>query len=1263
MVVPVRVKFRFRVLRTIKFTIMSYKNFLEMALTREIIVYSALDDPMVSSRRNIIVDTGSGATIGNISLFKNFKKVSGETGNINLMGAFGTGSAKPLGSILIALDIDGVFKEIKMHLVQNPNFELILGNPDIKKLRLTINEDGVFTPGGRSFGNSLQTNISRVVQGENIFKISISKTSKLSAIETGPGIFESHESGLVETDGNVPTEIKDFTVDLPTIPRPSDSKISLLERKKLINNAFNKNSMGIDQTVPEHIREKTLNLLERFCNCISVGGNDIGAVPRSDWEFRQEFTQPPTPIKVYRVSPHKKSIICEEINNLKKCGVVQNFKTDIVTTAIITVRKKDGSLRCCCDLRAVNKYTRPSNIRLSRLDDILDKLVGHNFYNSFDCAKGYWQLKIAKSQYKFFTFQCPLCLEILCFTRSVMGAKNSGLIFSQMIQSLIVGDLNECLFTYIDDGFQIINDFDSGLRVLETIFKRLAAYNMKIGLKKIKLFNKVIEAFGHKVSLEGRAPLDDRVLALKNIEIPKSKNALLSALAAYNYYRQHIRNFAQLSAELYGMTGDKSKYDQSQVDFLWSKLRDSLCDVIMLYRPDYDREFILQTDASDYGIGGVLSQEYENNNRKIVGVFSKKLTKTQSLWAIASKELYGIKMGLANFEHYLTGTPVVIETDNNCCYWLLKIRIDGVEISNKIPAVRSLLYISTFAYSVRHTKGDDPSFRLADYLSREGLGIGEKSRFIMGKNSKEALIKIKGLIEGTEEYKEVPIFQINVDRDLKPLVDRHVLGVPKVKLDEMIILAQKDSKEIRALVQNPKGKYRVRNGILYVESVRGLLLVCPKHYSETFLKYIHEMDHYSGRKMVTMVNTSDVFVYNLYKTIVNVVFGCNICGPAKNVIKGKTVARSVARPKGVFDILHVDLTLIGGLHILGVVDSFSHFVIFRALRDGTSKSIKEELLTIFCTFGLPTSVVCDNGRNLNSETLLEFYKIFGITISNSTVYNSTGNSLIELQFRRLQERTRTLGLEFNSQNINAQLAIFAYKINLEIRTERGNVSPFEIMFSRFSPWVMQIPDISQIREFSLEKGVKQLYKDSVEIRDKVFKSIQDKRDKIGDFQEKQENFLKGDKVRIRNFGKKGDKKKLFRPWEENFWIVTKRIPFTNTVIIKEIVSDVGFQPRYKKLHIKFLKKVKHFKLSGHNDYVPESVRTTYPEPSDLANEDGSRKDNKSSIKDQTTEALTNKKMISMKSSSKQKGAYKTATPGHHRMTLRSKNKNNLKNTF
>ncbi len=128
----------------------------------------------------------------------------------------------------------------------------------------------------------------------------------------------------------------------------------------------------------------------------------------------------------------------------------------------------------------------------------------------------------------------------------------------------------------------------------------------------------------------------------------------------------------------------------------------------------------------------------------------------------------------------------------------------------------------------------------------------------MGKNSKETLIKLKALIEGTQEYKEVPIFQINIDHDLKNIMDKHVLGVPKVKLNEMIILAQKDSREIRALVQNPKGKYRVRNEILYIESVRGLLLVCPKHYSETFLKYVHEVDHYSCRKMVTLINTSDI---------------------------------------------------------------------------------------------------------------------------------------------------------------------------------------------------------------------------------------------------------------------------------------------------------------------------------------------------------------------------------------------------------------------
>ena len=155
-------------------------------------------------------------------------------------------------------------------------------------------------------------------------------------------------------------------------------------------------------------------------------------------------------------------------------------------------------------------------------------------------------------------------------------------------------------------------------------------------------------------------------------------------------------------------------------------------------------------------------------------------------------------------------------------------------------------------------------------------------------------------------------------------------------------------------------------------------------------------------------------------------------------------------------------------------------------------------------------------------------------------------------------------------------------------------------------------------------------------------------------------FLKGDKVRIRNFGKKGDRKKLFRPWEENFWIVTRRVPFTNTVELKEIVSDVGFQPRYRKLHIKFLKKVKNFKLGGQDDYMPESVRTTYPEPSDLANEDGSRKDNKSGVNRKTAKTLANKNPPSIESQNKQKGDTKTATPGTHQMSLRSRNRKNYK---
>ena len=72
----------------------------------------------------------------------------------------------------------------------------------------------------------------------------------------------------------------------------------------------------------------------------------------------------------------------------------------------------------------------------------------------------------------------------------------------------------------------------------------------------------------------------------------------------------------------------------------WPILIKATSDVIQIQKPDYTKPFILSTDASEYGMGMVLTQATDNNGRVIIGCNSQGLSKSEKLWAIAQKELY-----------------------------------------------------------------------------------------------------------------------------------------------------------------------------------------------------------------------------------------------------------------------------------------------------------------------------------------------------------------------------------------------------------------------------------------------------------------------------------------------------------------------------------------------------------------------------------------------------------------------------------------------
>lgn len=103
-------------------------------------------------------------------------------------------------------------------------------------------------------------------------------------------------------------------------------------------------------------------------------------------------------------------------------------------------------------------------------------------------------------------------------------------------------------------------------------------------------------------------------------------------------------------------------------------LKKALCGAPVLSNPNFGREFILQTDASDRGVGAVLSQVGEDKLERPVAYFSRKLLPREVKYSTIEKECLAIKLGVEAFRVYLLGRNFVIQTDHRSLVWLDKLK-------------------------------------------------------------------------------------------------------------------------------------------------------------------------------------------------------------------------------------------------------------------------------------------------------------------------------------------------------------------------------------------------------------------------------------------------------------------------------------------------------------------------------------------------------------------------------------------------------------
>ncbi len=190
--------------------------------------------------------------------------------------------------------------------------------------------------------------------------------------------------------------------------------------------------------------------------------------------------------------------------------------------------------------------------------------------------------------------------------------------------------------------------------------------------------------------------------AVKNMPLPQTKKDVRTFLGHMGYYRTFIPQYASIASPLTDLT---RKTAPNRViwtpacQFAFEKLTSLLSTAPVLHAPDFDREFVLQTDASDREVGAVFSQVDEKGEEHPLAYFSRKLLPREERYSTIEKECLSIKLAIQAFRVYLQGTAFTVQTDHRALEWLDRVK------DNNARLTRWSLFLQPFEYRVRYRPG------------------------------------------------------------------------------------------------------------------------------------------------------------------------------------------------------------------------------------------------------------------------------------------------------------------------------------------------------------------------------------------------------------------------------------------------------------------------------------------------------------------------------------------------------------------------------
>jgi len=309
-------------------------------------------------------------------------------------------------------------------------------------------------------------------------------------------------------------------------------------------------------------------------------------------------------------NPAMQGIIDDEVREMERAGVIEPSQSPW-SSPIVIAKKKDGRPRFCIDFRKVNEVLYKDAYPLPQVEATLDKLRGARYLSTIDLKNGYWQVPLAAESRPVTAFTVP-GRGLMQFRVMPFGLHSAPATFQRLLDTVLGPALEPHVFVYLDDIIIVSATLDDHLRHLTEVFERLRRAKLRINPDKCRFAADQLRYLGHMVTPEGIHTDPEKTEAITRIPPPRNVREVRQFLGMLSWYRRFLENFSVRARPLTRLTSKKQKWQWTdKEENAFTSLKAALTTAPVLACPDFTKTFVLQTDASNIGLGAVLTQHHE----------------------------------------------------------------------------------------------------------------------------------------------------------------------------------------------------------------------------------------------------------------------------------------------------------------------------------------------------------------------------------------------------------------------------------------------------------------------------------------------------------------------------------------------------------------------------------------------------------------------------------------------------------------------------